>query len=69
MLVVVIMGWIDYSDLVLEHVVPCFTRKSNANQELEEIKREVSDNAVKPDYSSPFPSNSMDSCKFPVSIH
>lgn len=40
-----------------------------ANDELEDVKWDVSDNAVHPDESSPSPSNTVDSCKIPVSVY
>lgn len=56
-------------DLVLEHVVPGTARESHADKKLEDVERNVCNNAVDPDNSSPFPSNSIDSSKVPVCIH
>ena len=56
-------------NLVLEHVVPCTSCESHADEKLENVKRNVCNNAVDPDNSCPSPPNSIDSSKVPVCIH
>jgi hypothetical protein len=59
----------DSTDLILEEIIPGSATQNVADYEFEEIKRDVEDNAVKPDNNCPSPSNAMDSRKSPVAIH
>lgn len=53
---------------LLNDKIPGPPTKSIADEELNEIKWNVEDDVVKPDYTSPTPSNSFNSRKFPVCI-
>lgn len=57
------------SHLVLKHVVPGLAGQSKSDDELEDIEREVGNDAVNPDHSCPSPPNAMDPGKAPVCIH
>ena len=54
--------------LVLDHGIPGLAAQCIADDELEDVKREVGDNAEDPDDSTPAPSNTLDSSKAPVCI-
>jgi hypothetical protein len=54
--------------LVLKEVVPGPSTQHKADEELEDVKREVEHNAVKPDNASPAPANALDPGKAPVGI-
>lgn len=56
------------SYLILEHVVPSTASESHADEKLEDVKRNVGDNAKDPNNSSPFPPDSVDSSEVPVCI-
>jgi len=56
-------------DLVLKHVVPSLAWQCQTNDELKDVKRNVSKNAEDPDCSCPSPTNSIDPRKVPVCIH
>lgn len=53
---------------IFNHIVPGFATKGVAGDELEDIKRNVCDDTVEPDDSTPSPSAPFDSCKFPVCV-
>lgn len=56
-------------DLVLKQVVPCLASQRVAGDELEDIKRDVSNYAIEPDDSCPSPSNALDPGEAPACIH
>lgn len=51
-----------------EDVVPSLATEEVADDELEDVKRDVGYNAVYPDHTSPSPSDSTDPCKTPVCV-
>jgi len=53
---------------IFNHVVPSFATKGIASDKLEDIKRNVCDDTVDPDDSTPSPSTTFDSRKFPMRI-
>ena len=55
--------------LVLEEVVPGPAAEHKADEELEQVEREVEDDAVEPDYASPAPADALDPGKAPVGVH
>lgn len=57
------------TNLVLHNIIPGLATQCIADYELEDIKREIGDNAVDPDNSCPSPSNTCDSGKAPATIH
>lgn len=56
-------------NLVLQHVVPGLAAQGVADNELENVKREVSHNAIEPDHSGPSPSNALDPREFPARVN
>lgn len=54
---------------VVNHAEPSLSTKNVSNGKLHDIKREIKHNAVKPDDTSPFPPNTLDSCEFPVCVY
>lgn len=59
----------ETENLVLQHVVPGFAAQAVADDELEDVEREVSHNAINPDHSGPSPSNALDPCEFPARVN
>ena len=55
--------------LVLQKIIPCLPTQHVANAELEDVEREVSDNAVEPDNARPAPSAPLDLRKRPVRVN
>ena len=51
-----------------EDIVPSLATEEVADDELEEVKRDVGYNAVYPDHTGPSPSDSTDPCKAPVCV-
>jgi len=58
-----------FQNLVLQQIIPGLPSQCIANDELEDIERDVGDNAVNPDDSCPSPTNPLDSCKGPGCIY
>lgn len=58
-----------YRNLVLDNIIPGPASQCIAYYELEDIKREVGDNAVDPDDTCPSPSNAFNSGKAPTAVH
>lgn len=56
-------------DLVLKQVIPGFATQGVADDELEDIKRDVGNQAEEPDNSCPSPSNALDPGEAPACIH
>lgn len=54
---------------LLKDEIPCSSTQSVTDEELEDIQRKVEDNVVKPDDTSPAPSNALDRSKCPVGIY
>lgn len=57
-----------YSYPLLYNKIPCPTAQSIAYNELYQIKWKVKDDVIKPDYTSPTPSNPFNSSKAPICI-
>lgn len=53
---------------IFNHVIPSFASKDVAGDELKDIKRNVCDDTINPDDSTPSPSAPFDSRKFPMCI-
>ena len=54
--------------LILEKIIPGFACQCISNDELEDIQRNIEDNAVDPDNTGPSPSYTFDSRKAPICI-
>lgn len=59
----------DVMYLVLDNVVPGLPTQSISSDELKNVQRDVKDNAVEPNNTSPSPSNTLYLSKFPVGIY
>jgi hypothetical protein len=57
------------ADLALEKIIPRLSALNKTNKELDNVERYVGHNTVKPDNSSPAPSNTPDVGKSPNSIN
>lgn len=57
------------SYLLVDQIVPGLSALDVSHSELQNIKRNVSDDAVEPDNSGPAPSATLDAGESPVSIH
>lgn len=55
--------------LVLKEVVPGPATEHEADEELEQVEREVEHDAVQPDNTSPAPADTLDPGKTPVGVH
>ena len=55
--------------LILKHIIPGPATQYISDKELEEIKRDVEDDTVDPNDTSPSPTNTMYLCKAPIGIH
>ena len=53
-------------NLVLQQCVPCLATQCISNDELEDIKWEISEETVKPYHTSPAPTNALDPSKTPI---
>lgn len=63
------MLWSLFRNLVLEQIIPGLPTQSVSNDELEDIKREVGDDAEEPYGSCPSPPNAFNPSKAPAWIH
>ena len=55
--------------LILKHIIPGPATQYISDKELEKIKRDVEDDTVDPNDTSPSPTDTMDLRKAPIGIH
>lgn len=54
--------------LIFEQIIPALSTQSISNDKLENVEWDVENDTVKPNNSSPSPSNAVDPCKPPVCV-
>ena len=54
---------------MLDYSIPGVATQCITDYELEDVEREIGDNAVYPDNACPSPSNAFDSSKSPATVH
>lgn len=54
--------------LILQEIIPSFSTQNIADCKFEDVKRDVCNNTIQPDNSSPSPASTLDSCKTPICI-